>query len=214
MDFLSGLMKVMGHDTIRVVVDHFTNYSNFLLLSLIHIKPRLLLHYLFMILYVCMVFPNQLCLIEMLFLSANFGKNCSSCLLLASNRVQLITLKQMVKLRLVIAPWSLIYIVLQGYIQNNGQDRFSIPLTMGPPILPLLKEVNEQLIAKTLFLMNSKLFLPMLNVKWKFMWMLSVVKLSSNDLVYLRVQPSKLPSLAKKVNKKLIPRYYGPYYLE
>lgn len=118
----------------------------------------------------------------------------------------------MVKLRLVIAPWSLIYIVLQGYIQNNGQDRFSIPLTMGPPILPLLKEVNEQLIAKTLFL--TKLFLPMLNVKWKFMWMLSVVKLSSNDLVYLRVQPSKLPSLAKKVNKKLIPRYYGPYYLE
>ncbi|KAJ1377014.1 Chromo-like domain superfamily, partial [Sesbania bispinosa] len=31
------------------------------------------------------------------------------------------------------------------------------------------------------------------------------------DMVYLKMQPYKLKSLAKRVNQKLSPRYYGPY---
>lgn len=83
----------MGHDTILALVDHFSIYSYFLLLSLIHILQRMWLHYLFVRLYVSiMVFPNLLCLNEIGFLSDSFCKNCSSCLVLASNWAQLITL--------------------------------------------------------------------------------------------------------------------------
>ena len=31
------------------------------------------------------------------------------------------------------------------------------------------------------------------------------------DMVYLKLQPYKLKKLAKRVNRKLNPRYYGPY---
>lgn len=34
------------------------------------------------------------------------------------------------------------------------------------------------------------------------------------DMVYLKIQPYKLKSLAKRVNQKLSPRYYGPYEIE
>lgn len=33
-------------------------------------------------------------------------------------------------------------------------------------------------------------------------------------MVYLKIQPYKLKSLAKRVNQKLKPRYYGPYEIE
>lgn len=86
MDFISGLQKAMGHETILVVVNRFIKYSHFLLLSIIHIQQRVLLHQLFVRLYISiMVFPYKLCLNEIGFLSDNFCKNYSSCVVLASN---------------------------------------------------------------------------------------------------------------------------------
>jgi hypothetical protein len=37
------------------------------------------------------------------------------------------------------------------------------------------------------------------------------VTLSTGDWVYLKLQPYRLKSLAKKRNEKLSPRFYGPY---
>ncbi|KAI5435142.1 hypothetical protein KIW84_021827 [Lathyrus oleraceus] len=37
------------------------------------------------------------------------------------------------------------------------------------------------------------------------------ITLSTGDWVYLRLQPYRLKSLSKKRNKKLSPRFYGPY---
>lgn len=34
------------------------------------------------------------------------------------------------------------------------------------------------------------------------------------DMVYLKIQPYKMKSLAKRVNHKLSPGYYGPYEVE
>lgn len=34
------------------------------------------------------------------------------------------------------------------------------------------------------------------------------------DSVYLKIQPYKMKSLAKRMNQKLSPRYYGPYEVE
>jgi len=37
------------------------------------------------------------------------------------------------------------------------------------------------------------------------------VSLKVGDTAYLKISPYKLKSLAKKMNEKLSPRYYGPY---
>ena len=37
------------------------------------------------------------------------------------------------------------------------------------------------------------------------------VNLAVDDWVYLKLQPYRLKSLAKKLNEKLNPRFYGPY---
>lgn len=34
------------------------------------------------------------------------------------------------------------------------------------------------------------------------------------EMVYLKIQPYKMKSLAKRINQKLSPRYYGPYEIE
>lgn len=34
------------------------------------------------------------------------------------------------------------------------------------------------------------------------------------EMVYLKIQPYKLKSLAKRINQKISPRYYGPYEIE
>lgn len=40
------------------------------------------------------------------------------------------------------------------------------------------------------------------------------VELEVGDMVYLKMQPYKMKSLAKRINQKLSPRYYGPYEVE
>lgn len=40
------------------------------------------------------------------------------------------------------------------------------------------------------------------------------VEYNVGDMVFLKIQPYKLKSLAKRVNQKLSPRYYGPYEIE
>ena len=37
------------------------------------------------------------------------------------------------------------------------------------------------------------------------------VEYAVGDMVYLKIQPYRLKSLATRVNKKLSPRYYGPF---
>jgi len=37
------------------------------------------------------------------------------------------------------------------------------------------------------------------------------VNLAVDDYVYLKLQPNQLKSLAKKLNEKLSPWFYGPY---
>lgn len=38
-----------------------------------------------------------------------------------------------------------------------------------------------------------------------------VVQLDVRDLVYLKLQPYRLKSLARRINEKLSPRFYGSY---
>ena len=37
------------------------------------------------------------------------------------------------------------------------------------------------------------------------------IEYAVGDMVYLKIQPYRLKSLATRVNKKLSPRYYGPF---
>jgi hypothetical protein len=43
------------------------------------------------------------------------------------------------------------------------------------------------------------------------MW---IVEFMVGDMVYPKIQPYKLKSLAKTMNQKLSPRFYGPYEIE
>jgi len=74
----------MGHDTILVVVDRFTKYSHFLLLSHPYTAKSVVA------LFVCEIvrlhgFPKSIVSDRDQVFVSQFGKNCSSCPILASN---------------------------------------------------------------------------------------------------------------------------------
>ncbi|CAJ2641126.1 unnamed protein product [Trifolium pratense] len=66
----------------------------------------------------------------------------------------------------------------------------------------MLGELREQLL-KAQDVMRSQANKHRRNVKFK-----------AGDMVYLKIQPYKLKSLAKRMNQKLSPRFYGPYEIE
>lgn len=90
----------------------------------------------------------------------------------------------------------------------------------GPPSLSrftdkiyVVEEVNQQLMARNTILdeLKSNLTRAQAQMKVYVDAKCRKVVFQPGGLVYLRVQPFKLRSLAKKVNQKLSPNYYGTY---
>jgi hypothetical protein len=87
-----------------------------------------------------------------------------------------------------------------------------------PPIIPyqqettMVAEVDQLLLLRDNMLAELKQNLPKAQVRMKEQAVKGrcEVEFQVGDMVYLKAQPYKLKSLARRLNEKLGPRFYGP----
>lgn len=106
------------------------------------------------------------------------------------------------------------------YNQSSGMSPFKALYGRDPPTLfkwedceSAVEDVNEYIRARNIILGDLKENLTKAQERMKHYAdkHRREVQYEVGDLVYLKISPYKLRSLAKKVNEKLSPRFYGPY---
>ncbi|WVY93416.1 hypothetical protein V8G54_032504 [Vigna mungo] len=225
MDFIGGLPKTQGVDTILVVVDRLTKYAHFIAIAHpytakdiaeIFIKDIAKLH----------GFPSSIVsdrdrvfITEIQFrLSPSKGRQTEVVNRCLETYLRCLTgakPKQWPKW----LSWAEFWYNI-NYNSSTKMTPFKALYGREPPVLirgdmiqSSVEEVNRLMADRNHMLdeLKEHLVLAQNRMCKQANKHRREVEFQVGDVVYLKIQPYKLKSLAKKVNQKLSPRYYGPY---
>lgn len=92
-------------------------------------------------------------------------------------------------------------------------DRAPLVLVKGDTLFSAVDEVNKLIVERNMMLkeMQEQLLKAQNVMRSQANRRRRQVDYEVGDMVFLKIQPYKMKKLSKRVNKKLSPRYYGPY---